>query len=154
MELLALLYIPIAALIGLMFLMILSTTFYQLIEIIFWAYAIGYYALWVYIIKSRFYYPKTLIRFAVEWSINIIYIICTFGHSFNFYGSEIDELMFFLNLPVAILGDAAASEVIGSISKIMDIDSWQIGGFLALIMSTIMLMLCIKTLYDYRKETK
>ena len=74
MELLALLYIPIAALIGLMFLNILSMTFYQLIGIIFWAYAIGYYALWVYIIRSRYYYPKTLIRFAIEWLINIIYI--------------------------------------------------------------------------------
>lgn len=154
MELLALFYIPIAALIGLMFLNILSTTFYQLIGIIFWAYAIGYYALWVYIIRSRFYYPKSLIRFAIEWSINIIYVVCTFGNSFNFYGSEVDELMFFLNLPVAILGDAAASEVIGSISKIMDIDSWQIGGFLALIMSIIMLTLCIKSIYDYWKETK
>ena len=154
MELLALLYIPIAALIGLMFLNILSTTFYQLIGIIFWAYAIGYYALWVYIIRSRYYYPKTLIRFAIEWLINIIYVVCTFGHSFNFYGSEIDELMFFLNLPVALLGDSVVSEIIRGISEIMDIDSWQIGGFLALFMSIIMLMLCIKTLYDYRKETK
>lgn len=156
MELLALLYIPIAALIGLMVLSILNMlNLYHLTGALYWAYAIGYYALWVYIIKSRSYYPKSLIRFAIEWSINIIYMIFTFGHSFNvFYGNTIESIMGLLNFPVVILSDPAASEIIRSISKMTGTNSMQIGGFLALIMSIIMLTLCIKTLYDYRKETK
>ena len=97
MELLALLYIPIAALIGLMVLSILNMlNIYHLTGAVYWAYAIGYYALWVYIIKSRSYYPKSLIRFAIEWSINIIYMIFTFGHSFNvFYGNSCNTKRFF-----------------------------------------------------------
>ena len=154
MELLALLYIVVGALIGLLALSILSMIFYELSGIIFWLYAIGFYALWIYIIRVKSWYPKTLIRFAIEWGINILYIVFSFGHSFNFYGSELDELMFLLNLPVAVMSDSAASEMLYNISKKLDITSGQMGSSMALIMSVIMFTFCIKTIYDYNKQSQ